>query len=42
MSYTYATYHAAHDLMYVLNTPEPVRKIFKQGNGKKEALITLA
>ena len=36
-----ATYHAAQDLMYALQNPEPASPLVKSVNGHKEALKTL-
>ena len=42
MSYVDATFHATQDLIYALQNPTPVIPLVKLGNGKKEALRTLA
>ena len=35
------TYHAAQDIIYELQNPEPASPLVKLGNGHKEALNTL-
>ena len=42
MSSVDATYHAAQDLIYELQNPEPASPLLKLGNGQKESLKTLA
>ena len=37
-----ATYHAAQDIIYALQNPEPASTLVKLGNGQKEALKNLA
>ena len=41
MSSMYATFHAAHDLIYALHNPAPGIPLIKIGNGQKETLRNL-
>ena len=42
MYYMDATYHAAQDIIYELQNPEPASTLVKLGHGHKEALKNLA